>query len=488
MTSSYPRPENFVLPSRRPSRVAAIGLAVAVIASLVVGAQDRPAWSAHHSEPRASATPGYGLWGPARPSGSAVLASGAVTVGTRFHTALRGHVYGVEFYRTRADDAAHTARLWSSSGRVVRTAQLPARSTPGWQTAYFVHPVTVRSAKDYVVGYTSASGSYFQGTRELSTAHVADRRALTATSGLLGSGRGFPRQVAPDQRSMYVDLVYARIPASDLTRGFPNAHNTGIPAGTTLTPYSGPMTIHKGGTVIDGKTIDGDLLVQAKNVVVQNSMVSGDVRIDAGDSGFSLLVKDTTIDAGRALGQDAYDGTGIGARDFTALRVNVYGGKRGINCFLDCTVRRSWIHDQSRDDTGVEHESAVRMGMRSRIVANTLLCNGPNVPPEAGCSADLTGYGDFAPVQDNLILHNLFKPTTSGGTCAYGGSSGGKPYSNDARAVRFVDNVFERGDNRSDHGTYICGYYATVMDFDRHAPGNLFIGNVYDDGRLVPTP
>jgi len=271
--------------------------------------------------------------------------------------------------------------------------------------------------------------------------------------------------------------------------GFPDASNTGVPAGTVLTNYTGPMIITVPGTVIDSKNITGDLRIEAANVVVKNSKVYGDVRIDADDSakGYSLTVQDTTVDAGPADGSVSYDGTGIGAVDFTALRVNVFHGKRSINCFLKCTVQDSYLHGQANpDSTYNEHESGVRMGDTSTIVHNTIACEGNNNAADGGCSADLTGYGDFAPVQNNLIKNNLFKAQlTGGGTCAYGGASGGKPYSNDSNNIRFISNVFERGTNKSDHGLYICGYYASSMDFDPSAPGNVWSGNTYDDGTSV---
>ena len=55
--------------------------------------------------------------------------------------------------------------------------------------------------------------------------------------------------------------------------GFPDASNTGVPAGTTLTAYSGPSTISKPGTVISGKTI-GCVRVSAPGVVIRNSKIS----------------------------------------------------------------------------------------------------------------------------------------------------------------------------------------------------------------------
>lgn len=266
---------------------------------------------------------------------------------------------------------------------------------------------------------------------------------------------------------------------------WPGATNTGVPAGVTLTAYTGPMIITTNGTVIDGKSITGDLRIKAANVIVKNCKIFGDVNVDPNDTGFSVTVQDTEIDAGRALGQDAYDGTGIGARDFVALRVNVHGGKRSINCFIDCTVKDSWLHGQATDLTGVEHESAIRMGSGSTIVHNTILCEAPNVAPDAGCSADLTGYGDFAIVQNNLIENNFFRASPSAGFCAYGGSTKSKPYSAGVNGIRFLDNVFERGHQLSDHGLYVCGYYGSITDYDTSAPGNQWTNNTYDDGTPV---
>ena len=143
-----------------------------------------------------------------------------------------------------------------------------------------------------------------------------------------------------------------------------------------------------------------------------------------------------------------------------------------------CTIIGSYFHGQDTDRSGTWHESGIRMGEKSVIHGNTIACDAPNVPPDAGCSAPLTGYGDFGPVQDNVIDGNLFK-ATPGGTCAYGGSSGGKPFSNAAREIRFTNNVFERGRSRR------CGYWAPIMDFDRRAPGNLWKANVWDSGGKV---
>ena len=103
------------------------------------------------------------------------------------------------------------------------------------------------------------------------------------------------------------------------------------------------------------------------------------------------------------------------------------------------------------------------------------------MPPDAGCSADLTGYGDFAPIANNTIDKNLFVATT-GGTCAYGGASGkdgSKPYGNQSAGIVFSNNVFQHGRGGK------CGYWFAISDFDRTRPGNVWINNVWDSGGAV---
>jgi hypothetical protein len=159
-------------------------------------------------------------------------------------------------------------------------------------------------------------------------------------------------------------------------------------------------------------------------------------------------------------------------------RVEVTGGGRSVYCLRGCTIRDSWVHGQFTDETGVAHESGIRMGSDTTIIHNSIGCDAPMVPPDAGCSAGLTGYGDLSVIQRNLIQDNLFLATPAA-TCAYGGSTVDKSLANE---IRFIDNVFQRGP----HGT--CGVYAAIMDFDPTAPGNVWSGNRWDDGDPFPSP
>ena len=108
------------------------------------------------------------------------------------------------------------------------------------------------------------------------------------------------------------------------------------------------------------------------------------------------------------------------------------------------------------------------------------------MPPDAGCSAAITGYGDFAIVQKNTIDGNLIL-AGSGGYCAYGGSTGGKPYSAGVNNIKFTNNVWQRGTEMGEEGRgYVCGYWGPITSFDINAPGNVWSNNLYDDGTPVP--
>lgn len=257
--------------------------------------------------------------------------------------------------------------------------------------------------------------------------------------------------------------------------GFPDEVNTG-PSGV-LTSYTGPCTITAANTVIENVSVACDLVVRAANVTIRNSQTRT-IRIDETDSTSSLLVEDVKVDAGLA---GSAGSTGIYGRQMTVRRTEVVGGNRSIYCDKFCTIEDSYLHGQ-RIVTNVRvHASGFRANQDVTFRHNTVTCDVPDTPSGGGCSAGITMYGDWAPVQRVNILNN-YLPGTTGGTCAYGGSSGGKPYSNGARDVVFRDNVFGRGEQ---FGHTKCGFWFAIADFNSGAPGNVWQNNRWVDGGLV---
>lgn len=79
------------------------------------------------------------------------------------------------------------------------------------------------------------------------------------------------------------------------TCGWPGPSNTGVPAGTTLTTYSGPTTISANNTIIDGKQINGNITINAQNVTIKNSHVNYSGGGGGGSGGIKILSGATAI-------------------------------------------------------------------------------------------------------------------------------------------------------------------------------------------------
>jgi hypothetical protein len=271
---------------------------------------------------------------------------------------------------------------------------------------------------------------------------------------------------------------------------FPGPKTTGVPPGTQLQPYTGPCRITTADTVIEAKAVKCDYLeIVAPNVQIRNSSIEGSVWVDSPKQGGSFAITDSTVDAGE-VGAETEGKSSIGKSHFVALRVETLGGVRGIWCEYDCTVQDSWVHGQDKDESGVSHQSGVRLGSGTaaagqRFIHNTIVCDAPNVPPDAGCSANVSGYGDFATIQHNTLTKNLLA-SGAGGTCAYGGSTPDKPFPDGNHNV-FENNVFQRG--RGDRGSGAqghCGYWFAITDLAAGRRGNEWTRNRWDTGESMP--
>ncbi|MGE5827235.1 MAG: hypothetical protein ACM30G_02585 [Micromonosporaceae bacterium] len=267
-------------------------------------------------------------------------------------------------------------------------------------------------------------------------------------------------------------------PSPTTPSSWPDATNTGVPAGTTLSVYTGPCTITVSGTVIDAKLVSCDLDIATTGVRITRSSIGGTVSVASPTSETAprLTISDSVIDAGHR------QVTGLGDGLFVATKLEIRGGNRGVLCAWRCTLQDSWVHGTYVESNW--HASGVRAERYSTIIHNTIACDWL-VPTaqDGGCSADLTGYADFAAPHDWIIQDNFFVANPNGAAfCAYGGSSGGKPYSNDpltGTSIQFIGNVFQRGSNRA------CAAYGPIDAFNPAKAGAVWSGNRYDDGAVI---
>src|SRR5262245_31364069 len=125
--------------------------------------------------------------------------------------------------------------------------------------------------------------------------------------------------------------------------GFPDASTTGVPAGTTLTPYTGPMEITTPGTVIDGKIINGTLQIHADNVTIENCKITYDSwwGVDA-EGANNITIQDCDF-VGPGLKGDS-NAAILGSGTF--LRNDISQSENGIVLTNGAsTVKGNYIHD-----------------------------------------------------------------------------------------------------------------------------------------------
>ncbi|HTJ39023.1 MAG TPA: PKD domain-containing protein [Dactylosporangium sp.] len=282
------------------------------------------------------------------------------------------------------------------------------------------------------------------------------------------------------------------VTVSSPTAGWPGPTNTGVPAGTTLTTYTGPCTITADDTVIDSQTVNCDLIIRASNVTITKSKVNGVIWLDVDNPGadaWSLTMTDSEVDIGVRQIQ------AICCGNLTLLRVNAHGGETATACeekSLHCSITDSWLHGQGMpEDVDWHLGGFLSDGTRGagctgtwciELVHNTVACDHPMNNLQGGCTGDINLIPNFATASRVRIANNYLVANTDLAFCTYGGDKTTSPFPKGDH-ISYENNVFQRGSNG------LCGGYGPVTDFDDTSPGNVWTGNVWeDDGSTVPPP
>lgn len=129
----------------------------------------------------------------------------------------------------------------------------------------------------------------------------------------------------------------------------PNASNTGVPAGTSLSVVNGDQTYSTNGQVITGLDVHGKVTIKGNNITLKNSIVRGPqgggctnaAAIDI--QGTGITVQDTEV----AISKPTACIDGIWAKDATLLRLNIHGSVDGVKTESNVTIQDSFIHDMS---------------------------------------------------------------------------------------------------------------------------------------------
>ncbi len=505
----------------RPRKIAAAGLAVAIVLSIagVASAASSPARGLVVSTNADRSNP-VGLAGVTLKGNAYVFVKRANVTGVKFYvddpslsspvsveaftpfdlarTAADGTAY--PFDTTKLNDGAHTVTAVATltdnrtrtlraqfkvanQGKTTTTTAKPTTSTTSQPTT------TIAPTSTTTVPTTGAPTSTTPPTtRPTTTSTTAPTTTTTAVqNGSCVGAKNTPG--GPD----------------GMGGCWPGPHNTGYPHGlqgdtrtpVTLTTYTGPQEIKTCGVVIDSKRVPFDLLVTAGNgthspntpcVTIKNSLVEGTIHTDNTNQG-PVVISDTEVAVETSWWAS------IGFYNTFTWRVNSHGGQGTIKCADYCASYDSWVHGMILDRE-YHYNAFGGNGMEAAngyfIIDHAYASCGDfagktasAVPGPAGCSADIGFYGDFAPIRNITINRTFFASTvasqitdTQPGYCLNPGYYPGKPYPNPSNVV-ITNNVFAKGP------TGKCGVFGAINTW-LSGSGNVATNNKYDDGTNVP--
>jgi Domain of unknown function (DUF4082) len=330
---------------------------------------------------------------------------------------------------------------------------------------------------------TSASASHSVSQSQTSSSAAAPSTSHTQSTSVSSSSAAAPTKSASSAAPPVVgggSPISGSGTSSTVPTSFPNSSNTGVPAGTTLTNYTGTCTLGAG-AVIDAKTINCNLVIKGAGVTITRSQINGTVTSDhsaSGSSTSSVSVTDSYINGGN---QETFPTFGYDS--VTLLRDEVVGGPYSVQCNSNCSVTDSYLHGQYISPGSAAHINAFLTNGGSGFVLkhNTVWCSVSQTSGDGGCSGDASLFGDFAPIKNATFTDNYFH-STHGSYCVYAGWEPSKSYPIPSNVV-ITNNVFQRGTDLGQHG-YTCGYFGPDTSF-YSGNSNVWSGNVYDDGTAV---
>ena len=185
--------------------------------------------------------------------------------------------------------------------------------------------------------------------------------------------------------------------------GFPDATNTGVPAGTVLTPYNGDLVINTPGAVISGLDIHGTVYINVPNVTLINCQITHayyyQVKIAQQLTG--VTVQNCTIN-GAGTGNDGSNGIqGTG----TFLNNNIYNVENGIavDGSGPTVIQGTYIHDLKA--SGAPHYDGIQIdgGLSNITITHNTVINS-NTQTSAVMIDNYYGSISNVQVDNNLLV------------------------------------------------------------------------------------
>jgi hypothetical protein len=373
-----------------------------------------------------------------------------------------------------------------SVGGTAQVGQTLTATTGSWSGSAPIH-YAFQWQQDGVANIAGATGSSYRPLAA-DVGHKLDV-VVTASNSAGSASAASPQTAAVTEGGAQSTNCFA-VPSAC---GYPDATNSGVPAGTMLTPRTQTIHVTSAGTTISGLELHGSIEVEANNVTIKNDkIVNGDgftqgahaVRLYRGFTG--LKIEDTTIEGGNCTSEALEMGIETEEPGATANRIYgncassiMHGPGREENSY---SIDNGTIWDSAEHKEEAHYETWYLGGGSLTAIHNTLL--NPH-----GHTAVIFTKTDFANVEEARIENNLL---AGGGFTIYGGEGGllkvvGPTIVKGNRFARCLTKQVSRAG-----GTWFCeggpdshGYFPKSGDYGEKAFFNkavtIWSGNVWDD-------
>jgi hypothetical protein len=166
---------------------------------------------------------------------------------------------------------------------------------------------------------------------------------------------------------------------------FPDASTTGVPAGTSLTPYSGNFTSSFSGQIIEGLDVDGAIIINHPGVTVRNVRVEV-IHISA--SGTNSTIEDSEI-----IGSSTWNSgiSNVDGHNMTVRRCDISGVERGIWLEADGSlIEDNYFHDLiNNTGTSDPHIDGIQIPGHGALI-NDVIIRHNNLDLDREVSASIT--------------------------------------------------------------------------------------------------
>lgn len=222
-------------------------------------------------------------------------------------------------------------------------------------------------------------------------------------------------------RSMGGGRRFVSVPSSgggSSSTAYPDASNTGVPSGTSLTLFNTDFTTSSNGQVINQLDIRGSLIINHTGVVVTKCKISqwSIYGVDC-ESGHSMTMTDCTVDGG------VNPGTCIVNNNLTLLRCDIKGAENGCDVGGNVDIQDCFFHDFY--NAGADpHTDCIQINDGADSITikhNTFLSYGADGSETTSCIISpqaATGVANWL-IEDNVFAggaFSLYGPQNGAGT------------------------------------------------------------------------